>query len=80
MTDCARLLPGVPYVESPFFEQIMRERQIVGEAYRVAKDLLEQGFAVMRFPDAHFDEVAERLKRSLAPRFDFPTWRESQWA
>jgi hypothetical protein len=37
----AELLPGVPYVESPFFDKIMAEKAVGEPAYSIAKSLNE---------------------------------------
>jgi Phytanoyl-CoA dioxygenase (PhyH) len=76
--DAAKLraiLPGVPLVESPFFEEIAAASGFDDETARVATDLNKNGFAVLRFPDEEFDGRAEKIKQNLAPRFDFAAWR-----
>jgi Phytanoyl-CoA dioxygenase (PhyH) len=80
--DAAKLraiLPGVPLVESPFFEEIAAAADFDAETARIANDLHEKGFAVLPFPDDEFGERAERIKRNLAPRFDFDDWRKRGW-
>jgi hypothetical protein len=80
--DAAKLraiLPGVPLVESPFFEEIVAASGFDAETARIATDLNKNGFAVLRFPDAEFDARAERIKQNLAPRFDFTAWRADGW-
>jgi hypothetical protein len=72
-------LPGIPLVESPFFEEIAAECDFDPETARIAKELNEKGFAVLRFPDEKFDERAERIKQNLASRFDFDSWRAHEW-
>src|SRR5262249_31126765 len=49
------------------------------ETMRIARELNERGFTVLRFPDDEFDAKAERIKSNLAPRFDFDSWRENGW-
>jgi len=73
------ILPGVPLVESPFFDDILPTCDFDAETARVGRDLHEKGFAVVRFPDEEFDARAERIKNRLAPRFDFAGWRENGW-
>jgi hypothetical protein len=68
------LLPGIPLVESPFFQEIAKASSFDSETLRVAKALNEDGFAVFRFPDDKFEERAR-----LAPRFDFSGWRAVGW-
>lgn len=72
--DAAKLraiLPGVPLVESPIFEEIVAASGFDAETARIATDLNKNGFAVLRFPDAEFDARAEKIKQNLAPHFDF---------
>jgi hypothetical protein len=73
------LLPGVPIVESPFFEEITKGLSLDTETLRIAKALNEDGIAVFRFPDDEFEERAARIKARLAPRFDFSGWRAGGW-
>jgi len=80
--DAAKLraiLPGVPLVESPFFEEIVAASGFDAETARIATDLNKNGFAVLRFPDAEFDARAERIKQKLASHFDFAAWRAEGW-
>lgn len=73
------LLPGIPLVESPFFQEIAKASSFDSETLRVAKALNEDGFAVFRFPDDKFEERAARIKARLAPRFDFSCWGAGGW-
>jgi hypothetical protein len=80
--DAAKLramLPGVPLVESPFFDEVAPACGFDAETMRIGKELNENGFAVLRFPDHEFDERADRIKRNLAPRFDIAGWRANGW-
>lgn len=78
-TDAAApegLLPGVPRVESPFFDEIFARLDPNAETLRIARDLHERGFAVIDFPDEHFDSRAEAIKRDLRDHFDLDAWRK----
>lgn len=80
--DAAKLraiLPGVPLVESPFFDEIVDASGFDAETARIAKDLNRDGFAVLRFPDPEFEARAERIKEKLASHFDFAAWRAEGW-
>ncbi|WP_027799859.1 phytanoyl-CoA dioxygenase family protein [Paraburkholderia dilworthii] len=72
------LLPGVPSVESPFFKQIFSNPSVDAETLRVATDLNRDGYAVIKFPDEDFDEIAARIKASLHDQYDWETWR-TKW-
>lgn len=69
MTISNELLPGVPLVESPLFAQSLENADLTDTERAIAAQLNERGYAVMDFPDPDFDERAERIKHSLAPRF-----------
>jgi hypothetical protein len=73
------ILPGVPVVESPFFEEIAPFCDFDAETARIGKELNEKGFAVLRFPDEEFDARAERIKQNLTSRFDIAGWRGKGW-
>lgn len=74
------MLPGVPLVESPFFDEIAATCAFDPETARIAKDLNEKGFAILRFPDAGIDERAARIKRNLASNVDLDAWRATRWS
>jgi Phytanoyl-CoA dioxygenase (PhyH) len=64
------LLPGVPLVESPFFDEIAKASSWDSETLRIAKSLNEDGIATFGFPDDQFEARAERIKARIATRFD----------
>lgn len=72
--DYARLLPGVPLIESPFFSRMIGELALNEEERRIALDLNQKGYAVIDFPDADIDQLAESIKRDLHGRFDWDAW------
>jgi hypothetical protein len=66
------LLPGVPGIESPFFEAIFAGADDVTQ--QVARQMHQRGFAVIEFPEPDFDALAEAVKRNLTPHFDAASW------
>ena len=58
-------LPGIPLIESPFFEKFFQNEAHPPELTDLARRLRQNGFATLRFPDPEFDERAERIKRDL---------------
>ena len=60
-------LPGVPLVESPFFERLFAPLSLDHEARRIAADLREHGYAVLDFPEPEFDRISSELKRKFVP-------------
>lgn len=68
-------LPGVPPVESPFFDQIVEAEGWDEETLRVGRDLREKGYAIIDFPVDDIDAVAAGIIDELTPRYDFEGWR-----
>jgi hypothetical protein len=75
MSEFDNPLPGVPAVESPFSAQIFASAD--AETQRVARDLARDGFAVIEFPDADFDRIAEDIKANLKDRYDWDFYRQT---
>jgi len=69
MSLTSELLPGVPFVESPLFEQSIDEMELTEQERAIARSLHERGYAVIDFPDADIDARIERIRSRLAPRF-----------
>lgn len=63
------LLPGVPIVESPFFEEIRKAGYFTEEEEEIAVALNTKGYVAIDFPDEEFDQRAERIKQNLTPHF-----------
>lgn len=78
VTEFENPLPGVPSIESPFFERIFRDAD--AETRRVAKSLHEDGFAVIEFPEADIEALGEAVKRALHDRFNWERWRSRGFA
>ena len=51
MTELAKLLPGMPLVESPFFEGLLLSLPLSLEEQTIARALNRDGFAIIDFPD-----------------------------
>lgn len=69
MSISANLLPGVPLIESPLFEQSLDQLGLSDTERAIAVSLNRKGYAVLDFPDPHIDERIERITASLTPRF-----------
>ncbi|PAK10383.1 phytanoyl-CoA dioxygenase [Burkholderia ubonensis] len=67
-------LPGVPSVESPFFQKLFSD--VDPETMRIAQDLRENGYAIFDFPDPDFNTVAESIKSDLSGTFNWDHWRD----
>lgn len=71
-------MPGVPLVESPFFEQRLATDPAFEnpEWKRIARDLHRVGFASFEFPADDFDAMAAEIIESLDGRYDWTDWQE----
>ncbi len=72
-------MPGIPLVESPFFETQIEAAGFSNHEKRIAYDLYEKGYSVFKFPDDDFDALAERLIATLSPKFDIDGWKTTGW-
>jgi Phytanoyl-CoA dioxygenase (PhyH) len=72
-------LPGVPLVESPFFDDAFAALELDEPVKAIAAQLHTQGWAVFDFPEPELDVVAERIKQSLHPHYDWDHWRAAGW-
>lgn len=70
------VLPGVPLCEQPFFADHFNPSRTDPLTCEVARGLHENGFAVLKFPDDDFDELAENIKSSLRDRYDWAGWKK----
>ncbi|ENA37404.1 hypothetical protein HMPREF1487_04322 [Pseudomonas sp. HPB0071] len=75
-TQFSNPLPGVPSVESPFFQKIFADPSIDEWTKNIAHELNENGFAVIDFPDEEIEARAERIKRDLHDQYDWKFWHE----
>jgi hypothetical protein len=60
-------LPGVPLIDSPFFDRLFPLSNPDAETLRIARDLRQNGFAVFDFPDPELGKICEELKARHAP-------------
>jgi hypothetical protein len=65
-------LPGVPAVESPFFDQLFAGAD--PHTLEIARQLNRDGYAILDFPDPDIDELAAAIEANLAPRYDRAAW------
>jgi phytanoyl-CoA dioxygenase PhyH len=70
-------LPGVPIVESPFFEVLSGSFAEDAEAVRIARDLNRNGYAIFDFPDPDFAARAAALPRAMDRYYNWADWRAS---
>ena len=72
-------LPGVPLVESPFFEAAIEQHDFSNFERQIACDLHDKGYAIFDFPDPSFDQRAEALINALTKKFDIEGWKKTGW-
>jgi hypothetical protein len=72
------LLPGVPLVHSPFFDQILAESDWDAETRRVATALNRDGFAVIDFDEPELDALAADIDARLFAPLPWDDWREGR--
>ncbi|MEZ5967269.1 MAG: phytanoyl-CoA dioxygenase family protein [Planctomycetota bacterium] len=65
MTPWDNPLPGVPLIESPFFEEWLAQANLDDETRRIALDLWRDGYAVFDFPDDQFGKRADRARADI---------------
>jgi hypothetical protein len=70
------LLPGVPLIDSPFFDRLFPLSNPDAETARIADDLRQKGFAVFDFPDPEIDRLCAEIKSRHAPGAEkLAAWR-----
>jgi len=58
-------LPGVPFVESPFFEEWLAHSALDDQTRAIATALWRDGYAVFDFPDDRFEALADRARADV---------------
>lgn len=71
-------LPGIPLIESPFFDQIFGEGAYPADVLHAARQIRRDGFAVIDFPDPDLPARIDRIKRDLHDQFDWEAWRSGR--
>jgi len=75
-SSSANPLPGVPLIDSPFFERLFPFSNPDSETQRIAHDLREKGFAVFDFPDTDIDRLCHEVRTRHAPAQEkLEAWR-----
>jgi len=70
-------LPGIPVVESPFYEQLASTWD--PETRRIGDALRQDGFAVFDFPEPALDRLIDEIRSDLNPQYDWAGWRAVGW-
>ncbi len=77
MEQPANLLPNVPWIESPFFDEIFTPGRYDSQTLKVARSLHRDGYAVLDFPD-DIDALSERIKAALYSSFDWSAYQQGK--
>lgn len=77
--DWQRILPGLPLIELPWFEQMLPSLGWSEEECRIALDLHRFGYAVFKFPEPDFDQVADGIRAALHDKYDWGHWKAKGW-
>jgi hypothetical protein len=78
MSQFINPLPGVPDVESPFFDVLFREKQVSEQTREMARNLRRDGYVVFDFPEADFHQLADTIIKKLDSRYDWTGWRNGK--
>lgn len=78
MASVSELLPGVPLIHSPFFEEVLATSNWDAETRRVATDLHRDGFATIDFPEPDLDALAEDIAREIFAPLPWDAWRAGE--
>lgn len=76
VTDYRKLLPGVPNIESPFFEHLFDKVDHVTR--QIAHNLHTYGCALIRYPKEGFEEQAQRVCQNLKDKISSSSWQTYQ--
>jgi len=68
-------LSGIPLVETPGFDAILPQLGWSKHEQRIAQDLSQKGFAVLKFPEEGFDARANRCIAELSKKIDLDNWQ-----
>jgi len=68
-------LPNIPWIESPFFERIFMSENLSKETLRIAKDLNENGYAILNFPEPNLDNLIRNIKKDLNNHYDWSEFK-----
>ncbi len=71
-------LPGVPDVESPLFEKIFAAKNVSPQTLEIARSLRRDGYVVLDFPEPEFNQIADKIIKTLDKQYDWDGWRNGK--
>jgi hypothetical protein len=74
MISARDMLPGVPLIHSPFFDEIVETSNWDAETRRVATALHRDGFATLDFPDPDLDALALDIAGDIFAPLPWGPW------
>jgi hypothetical protein len=75
-----KLLPGVPLIHSPFFDEILATSNWDAETRRVAIELRENGFATVDLAEPDLDALADDIIERVFKPLPWEMWRNGEVA
>ncbi len=72
-SDSANLLPGIPFVESPLFLELVKAN-VFGQHLTAAEQLHQHGFAVVELGRERMKRMAAHIRNDLKDQFDLSRW------
>lgn len=78
--SAVNVLSGVPDVESPLFEEIFAQKNPFPQTLEIARNLRQNGYAVIDFPEPDFNEIAAKIIKTLDRQYDWDGWRSGKVA
>lgn len=78
--DWQNPLPGIPDVESPFFDDLFSRKTGHPGWFEMAQHFREHGFAVVDFPDEQFETLSDQIRADLNSEYDWEYWKGQGWS
>lgn len=75
MNNYQKIYPGIPLVESPFFD-FFCNTQWSGDTLRIAKDLNKNGFAVIDLLEDEVAKYSDSIIENLYDSYDWAAWNK----
>lgn len=75
MNKYQKIYPGIPLVESPFFDEFC-DQEWSGETLRIAKDLNKNGLAVVDILKDEALNTSDLIINNLHHKYDWSAWKE----
>ncbi len=74
MNKYQKLFPGVPLVDSPFFDEF-KDELWSGDDLRIATDLHEKGYAIIDLSQQNLEPLMQSIIDDLGPSYQWDAWK-----